>query len=166
MFSGLHIEMAAFRSLGILLRNSGWTGALVKAGVAQCGTAHSFHSTSSVTRTCHMDKVTACCLYMLQKEAYEYHCAERNETSLNFNDWCETRRKESPQFQFWEISLSMKFVVFSLVRYFRESTFNLYFQALSVLIQLFANNNANYARWLPIHLRDSFFGSNSFPCVQ
>ena len=40
MFGGLHIEMAALRSLGSLLKDSGWTGALVEAGVASSGTAH------------------------------------------------------------------------------------------------------------------------------
>ncbi|KAL0198142.1 hypothetical protein M9458_006682, partial [Cirrhinus mrigala] len=155
MFGGLHIEMAAFRSLGTLLQSSGWTGALVEAVVASSGTADSFLSASSVTRTCHMHQVTACCLYMLRKEAYEYHCADQNDGALNFNDWCEKCRKESPQFQFWELVLSMELVIFSLVRSFREANFNLYCQALSALIPFFfANNNVNYARWLPIHLRD------------
>lgn len=49
----------------------------------------------------------------------------------------------------------MELIVFSLVRSFREANFNLYCQALSALIPFFfANNNVNYARWLPIHLRD------------
>jgi len=33
MFGGLHIEMAPLRSLGTLLQDSGWTSALVEAGV-------------------------------------------------------------------------------------------------------------------------------------
>ena len=39
MFGGLHIEMAALKSIGTLLRDSGWTGALVEAGIASTGTA-------------------------------------------------------------------------------------------------------------------------------
>ena len=58
MFGGLHIEMAAFRSLGTLLQSSGWTGAHVEAGVASSGTADSFLSASSVTRTRHMHQVS------------------------------------------------------------------------------------------------------------
>ena len=154
MFGGLHIEMAAFRSLGTLLQNSGWTGALVEAGVASSGTADSFLSASSVTKTLHIHKVTPCCLYMLQKKAYDYHCAEENRV-LDFDNWCETQRKESPQFQLWDLVLSMELVVFSLVRSFGEANFSLYCQALSALIPFFfANNNVNYGRWLPIHLRD------------
>ena len=33
LFGILHIEMAALRTLGDLLDSSGWTGALVQAGV-------------------------------------------------------------------------------------------------------------------------------------
>lgn len=165
MFGGLHIEMAAFRSLGTLLQNSGWTGALVEAGVASSGTADSFLSASSVTKTRHIHEVTACCLYMLQKEAYDYHSAEENGV-LDFDGWCETRKKESPQFQFWELVLSMELVVFSLVRSFREANFSLYCQALSALIPFFfANNNVNYARWLPIHLRDMVSLEQTHPAV-
>ena len=70
MFGGLHIEMTALRSIGTLLHDSGWTGAIVEAGVASSGTAESFLSVSSVTRSRQMHQVTACCLYMLRKEAY------------------------------------------------------------------------------------------------
>lgn len=166
MFGGLHLEVAGFRSLETLLKNSGWTGALVEAGVASSGTAESFLSVSSFTRTSKMHQVTACCLYMLRKEAYDYQCAEDNEGALNFDDWCEKRRKESPQFKFWELVLSMELVVFSLVRFFREGNFDLYCQALASLLPFFfANNNVNYARWLSIHLRDMISLEQTHPEV-
>jgi hypothetical protein len=42
-----------------------------------------------------------------------------------------------------------------LIRAFREANFTLYCEARSVLIPyLSANNNVNYARWIPIHLND------------
>jgi len=43
MFGGLHIEMTALKSIGSMLKNSGWTGALVEAEVASSGTADSFY---------------------------------------------------------------------------------------------------------------------------
>lgn len=52
MFGGLHIEMAALRSIGTLLKDSGWASAITEAGVASAGTADSFLSAASVTRTC------------------------------------------------------------------------------------------------------------------
>ena len=58
MFGGLHIEMAALKSIGTLLQKSGWTEAIVGAGIASWGTAESFLSASSVTRTRQMHQAT------------------------------------------------------------------------------------------------------------
>ena len=70
MFGGLHVEMAALRSIGTLLRDSGWTSAIVEAEVASSGTAESYLSASSVTRTRQAHQITACSLYTLMKKAY------------------------------------------------------------------------------------------------
>ena len=35
MFGGLHIELAALRSVGILLEDSGWTNAISEAGIVR-----------------------------------------------------------------------------------------------------------------------------------
>ena len=42
MFGGLHIEMAAFKTIGNWLYGSGWTSALVEADVTTPGTADYF----------------------------------------------------------------------------------------------------------------------------
>ena len=54
MFGRVHIEMAAFETIGHLLDGSGWAGALVQANVAPPGTADSFHR---VTRGAHPTSV-------------------------------------------------------------------------------------------------------------
>ena len=41
MFGGLHIEMAALKSIGTLLQSIGWTSAIVEADIASSGTAES-----------------------------------------------------------------------------------------------------------------------------
>ena len=97
MFGGLHIEMAALRSMGTLLRGSGWTSAIVEAEVASFGTAESYLSASSVTRTRQAHQITVCSLYKLMKKAYhDYCCEESGISDKTFEDWCEQRRKESP----------------------------------------------------------------------
>ena len=63
MFGGLHIEMAGLTSLGTLLEGSGWTSAITEAGVASSGTAESFLTASSVTRTKQAHQITACSLH-------------------------------------------------------------------------------------------------------
>ena len=50
MFDGLHIELAALKTLGDLLKDSGWTSALVQAGVTTAGTADSFLKAAHITR--------------------------------------------------------------------------------------------------------------------
>ena len=156
MFGGLHIEKAALGSLGKLLEQSGWTSAIAEAGVASSGTAESFLTVSSITRTRLAHQITACSLYKLKKEAYQDYCSEETDRpTLSFEDWCEQRRPQSPQFQFWDLVLDMELVLLLLIRSFREGNFDLYREALSELIPyFFANNNVNYARWLPVHFRD------------
>jgi len=70
MFGGLHIEMAALKTLGDLLESSGWTGALIQASLATHGTVYSFLKASHVTRTRRAHQITACSLYLLQQKAY------------------------------------------------------------------------------------------------
>ena len=167
MFGGLHIEIAANRSLGTLLENSGWTSAIVDAGVASSGTAESFVNVSSVTKTRQAHQITACSLHKLMNEAYQDYCSEDSgESTLTFGDWCDMRKQQSPQFKFWHMVLDMQLVIFLLIRSFREGNFDLYREALSELIPyFFANNNVNYARWLPVHLRDMMSLEYSHPEV-
>ena len=70
MFSGLHIEMAAFRTIGDLLDGSGWTSALVESDLTTPGTADSFLKASHLTRTRHAHQVTASRLYILLHSSY------------------------------------------------------------------------------------------------
>ena len=111
MFGGLHIEMAALKSIGTLLQSSGWTGALIEADLATSGTAESFLHASSVTRTRKLHQVTACSLYNLLKEAYSYYCSDDDGVQravLSFEMWCEKRKEDIPQFAFWYFILSME----------------------------------------------------------
>ena len=71
MFGGLHIEMAALKSIDTLLQSSGWTSAIVEADIASSGTAESYLSASSVTRIRKAHQITASCLNKAVKDAYE-----------------------------------------------------------------------------------------------
>ena len=158
MFGGLHIEMAALRSVGSLLEGSGWTSAIVEAGVASSGTAESFLSAGNVTRTRQAHQITAYCLYQMMEKAYTVHIEENSaseEIPFSFDQWCEKRQKDSPLFQFWFMILRMELTILTFIRSLREGNFELYLESLSALIPyFFANNNVNYARWLPVHLQD------------
>lgn len=60
MFGGLHMEIAALRSMATLLKGSGWTGAFVESGVASQGAADLFLSVSSVTEARQAHHITGC----------------------------------------------------------------------------------------------------------
>lgn len=53
MFGGLHIEMAMWKTFGDFLEASGWTTALIQAGIASSGTADSFLQAAHLTRMRH-----------------------------------------------------------------------------------------------------------------
>ena len=76
MFGGLHIEMAAFKLIGDLLKGSGWVTALSEADIASIGTSKSFLTASNLAKTRQAHPITASCLYDLIKKAYQtatYH---------------------------------------------------------------------------------------------
>jgi len=62
-FGGLHIEMAAVKTLADWLDGSGWVQALVHAEITTPGTAESFLRASHVTRTRRAHQATAAALH-------------------------------------------------------------------------------------------------------
>ena len=50
---------------------------------------------------------------------------------LSFEDWCEKRKVDSLQFQFWDVVWAMELVILSLIWAFREANYTLYYQALA-----------------------------------
>ena len=108
MFGGFHIDMAALKMLGKLLEGSGWTGALVQAGVASPGTADSFLKESHVTRTRRVHQVTASSLYILLQSAYVkyYNELEESHNIMTLEDWCTAKSETCVQFQFFSLSCS------------------------------------------------------------
>ena len=63
MFGGLHIKMAALKTLGDWLDGSGWAHTQVRADITTPGTAESFLRASHVTRTRRAHQVTATALH-------------------------------------------------------------------------------------------------------
>ena len=95
MFGGLHIELAALKTLGNLLKSSGWTSALVQAGVATAGTADSFLTAAHITRTRRAHQVTACVLYQALEEAYQEYVisVEPGTEAMGLEDWCKQQKR-------------------------------------------------------------------------
>jgi hypothetical protein len=66
MLGPLHIEMALLKTIGDYLEDSGWTSAVVAAGIASTGRGEAMLPASHVVRSRHALKVTMACLYILQ----------------------------------------------------------------------------------------------------
>ena len=140
MFDGLHIEMAALKLHGHLLRGSGRTGALSEAEIATSGTADSFLLASSVAKTRQAHLITACALYDLMKSAFhnsEGQFDDEDRELQAFRDWYNIREKQNPQFQFWGSILNLELLVFCFVHAYLESDFQLYEGYFSELIPYF-----------------------------
>ena len=139
MLGGLHIEMAAFKILGNLLDGSGWTEALVQAGVAAAGTADSFLKAFHLTRTRHAYQVTASSLYLLLEDAYtDYYKKLGNGSSkISLEKWCMERANLCPQFQFWHIILQLELYVMTFVRATHEGNLQLYIEDISKIVPWF-----------------------------
>ena len=73
----------------------------------------------------------------------------------SFIDWKVRKAAQSPTFQFWDTIMNLEKLILIFVRAHRERNFELYVETLEELVGfLFALDHFNYARWLPIHIRD------------
>ena len=158
MFGGLHIEMAALKTLDDWLRGSGWVQALVQVEIATSGTAESFLRAAHVTRTRRARQITATTLHILQRRAYTRHCMtafDDAEDLPEFEDWCHPRAKDIPHFQYWATVLELDMLILVYVRSLRQASFAMYLAAMTELVPWFhALDHTHYASWIPVHLRD------------
>ena len=158
MLGGLHTEMAALKTAGDWLQDSGWTQALVQAEIASAGTADSFLRAAHVSRTRRAHQVTVAALHILQHRAYDIYnerATARDEEPLEFEAWCDQRAAACPQFQYWATVLNLELCILLYIRSLRESNFTLYMDTLPELAAWFAAlDHIHYARWLPVHIRD------------
>lgn len=169
MMGGLHIEMNVLKLIGDFLSGSGWTTILVQSEVTTAGRADAILKGSHVTRSRYVHQVTAATLYLLQVSAYEKYqeSLSPDDENMDFTSWCNARTKQSPQFQYWTTVLELELLVMQFVRSLREADFTLYVQCLGQLVPwMFSLDHTNYARWLPIHIKDMVQLKHQAPSVH
>ena len=167
MLGGLHLEMAALKTIGKLLDGSGWTDALTIADVYSSGKADSCLQASHVKRTRYAHQVTLATLAKLQEDEFIKYKEEcKPESPLSFAAWCDLRETQSAMFLFWNIVIELEERIMLLVRSFRECNFSLYVSVLNELAPwFFSMDRHNYARWLPVHLKDMAELKEKHPCI-
>lgn len=149
MLGGLHIEMALWSTMGDLLRGSGWPETLKKAGLVKTeAAATAFLKASNVMRTRYAHQVTVMVLDSLLKRAYE-----DSGTEMALEDWVAS--EQSPTLKFWLLVHKYQQIIFMFIRAHRERKLELMVTTLWKLVPLFfALDHQNYARWIPIFIRD------------
>ena len=168
MMGGLHIEMAALRMLGHWLDGSGWVHALVQSEIASAGVAESFIHASHVKRSCYAHTVTAATLYICMRNVY-VECIKDipPDKKPTFEEWRVQREEISTQFKYWSTVLQLQLIMLTFVRSLREGNFELYIESLQQLAPwFFLLDQTNYARWLPVHIRDMMSLKQLHPDIE
>ena len=76
-------------------------------------------------------------------------------SNISFEAWREEAKKRCTTFFLWDLIMRLETLILLFVRAHREKDFSLYVEVLEELVPLFfALDHINYARWLPIHIRD------------
>ena len=166
MLGGLHIKKAALSTVGDWLKGSGWTSSLVQADVTTPGTADSFLKVSHITRTRRALQITLTSLFILKKKAYENYrlTLEENEVAVSFEIWCKELASRSPHFRYREIVMEMESCILTFVHSLGERNFDMYLDAPTEFVPwLFALDHTNYARRIPVHLKDMVNVSDRHP---
>lgn len=103
-----------------------------------------------------MYQVTAVALYILLKQAYsEYLSSNVEDEILSEKDWITQQRKKEPQFLFWHQILEYILLVLQFVKAIRLGNFQQHIDTLELIMPwLFALDHHNYAKCLPVYLRD------------
>ena len=165
MSGGLHIEMAVLSMLGKWLEGSGWSSALVDAGIATSGRAEALLSAFHVKRTRYAHQVTAASLHILQDDAYKDFCMT-SQVSLSFTAWCSKKAEQCPQFYYWSNVMELELLMNMYIRSLWEGNFDLYVATLNKLVPwFFALDHVHYACWLPVHIRDMIAFKTMHPSI-
>ena len=157
VMGGLHIELNVMKLLGDILTGSGWTAILVQSEVTTSGRADAILKGSHVTRSRYIHQVTAAALHLLQVSAFQKYIESlgQEDQQMDFKSWSSSKSSEIPQFKYWDLVLELELLSMQLVRSFREANFEHYVQCLGQIVPwMFAFDHTNYARWLPIHIKD------------
>ena len=141
--------------MGKLLKDSGLTFILTMAEILTSGRAQSAIDEHHIKRTRYVHQVTVMGLYLLRKKAYEQYCIDASEIAESFEAWVQTSRDQNPLFMFWSIIFDLELLMCRFIRSLREGDFKLYVQTCDELCAWFhVMDHTNYARWLPVHVRD------------
>ena len=102
--------------------------------------------------------MTPLSLSILRKHAYTRYtdvCEENGDELLSFKTWCIQQSSKVPQFKYWQTVYDMDMLLLRFVCTIRTEDLILYEKSLDEIADwVFILDHYNYARWLPVHVRD------------
>lgn len=149
---GLHIEKSFLAVIGTWLEGSGWEDALVKSGITTPGRAEGLLKSDHIKRARYAHEVSLVALNILLFEIYE--CDEDNE-AIEYQEWIEIKRKESPQFEYWITAMELQAILLQFVKSLRTGDIDKYVPILESMCPWYlVTDHTHYGRWLPILIAD------------
>ena len=167
MMGALHIEDKAQQMVGKILHDSGWTSILSRAQILTTGRAQSALNENHIKRTRYTHQVSVVSLKYLKHLAYIQNCPCVLGPPESFDMWYRQTCVEVPQFKYWFTIIDLELLLCRFVRSLREGDFALYVQVCDELCSWFhVMDHTNYARWLPVHVRDMVQLSEKHPTIH
>ena len=106
-------------------------------------------------------------LHLLKHKAYSAYCSGVHGTPDSQHVWEKLSRSDNPQFKYWSTIMELELLMCRFIRSLREGDFPLYVQVCDELCAwLHVMDHTNYARWVPVHVRDMVQLSETHPDIH
>ena len=163
----LHIEMASQECGGKLLVGSGWERMFILAKVFTPGVATSLLGGKHVKRTRYAYQLTLAFIHVLRITAYKDYCQENYGPNESIEMWEERLAEKAPTISYWRMVEGYLLNICRFVRGQRLGDWQLTLNALTNLCPwFFVFGHTNYARWIPVFLRDMARLPDGHPSVH
>lgn len=145
---GLHIEKSFLSVIGTWLEGSGWEEALVTAGITTPGRAEGLLKSEHIKKARYAHEVSIVALNILLLETFE---SNEDTENCEYFEWIETKRKLSPQFQYWITTMELQAILLQFVKSLRTGNFDEYVLVLESMCPWYlVTDHHHYGRWLPV----------------
>ena len=105
-----------------------------------------------IKRTRYAHQISLVALSLLKQEAYSTYCEEVQGSPELLELWSMKCSEHTYMFKYWSQIIKLELIMCQLVRSLRDGDF------VKVLDELctwfFAFDHTNYARWVPVHVKD------------
>ena len=129
--------------------------ALAHADVLSYGRAQSALNYHHIKRTRYARQLYLVSLSVLKRNAYSQYSSNVKGPPESFEMWNKRQSSDVHMFKYWSLVIELEQLMCRFVRSLRDGDFLLYVQVCDELCAwFFVLDHTNYARWLPIHVRD------------